>query len=148
MKAPWDPSSTDQDTVFAGAHKCCCFAASGQDPIFDPAYSCILLEVFTESGVFTRALEDWQAKPDKDHTAVNLKTHFDKKADKECLRSNSSLKATLSAHAIKANVPKPGPPFPFTGGTNLSSWNYCWSHGLSLGGHSSARCNRPYEGNC
>jgi hypothetical protein len=63
MKAPWDPS-TDLEHVFARAHKCRCFAASGRDPISDPAYILILLEVFTESGVFTRALEDWRAKDD------------------------------------------------------------------------------------
>jgi hypothetical protein len=93
MKAPWDPS-TDLELVFARAHKCRCFAASGGDSISDPAYIRILLEVFTESGVFTRALEDWQAKEDADHTTANLKTHFHK-ADKERLRSTSTLKATL-----------------------------------------------------
>jgi hypothetical protein len=148
MKAPWDPS-TNLELVFARAHKCQCFAASGGDSISDPgAYIRILLEVFTESGVFTRALEVWRAKEDADHTTVNLKTHFDK-ADKERLRSTSTLKVTLSAHAAIANVPKPGPPFPFTGGSDLSCWNYCWSHRLSLGGHSSSQqCTRPYEGHC
>jgi hypothetical protein len=97
MKAPWDPS-TDLELVFARAHKCHRFAISGGDPISDPAYIRILLEVFTESGVFTRALEDWRAKDDADHTTANLKTHFGK-ADKERLRSTSTLKATLSAHA-------------------------------------------------
>jgi hypothetical protein len=55
MKAPWDPS-TNLELVFARAHKCRCFAISGGDPISDPTYIRILLEVFTESGVFTRAL--------------------------------------------------------------------------------------------
>jgi hypothetical protein len=146
MKAPWDPS-TNLELVFARAHKCRRFAASGQDPISDPAYIRILLEVFMKSGVFTRALEDWRAKDDADHTTGNLKTHFDK-ADKERLCSTSTLKATLSAHAAIANAPKPGPPFPFTGGCDLSGWNYCWSHGLSLGGHSSDKCNRPRDGHC
>jgi hypothetical protein len=146
MKAPWDPS-TDLELVFARAHKCRRFAISGGDPISDPAYIRILLEVFTESGVFTRALEDWRAKDDTDHTPTNLKTHFGK-ADKERLRSTSTLKATLSAHAAIANASKPGPPVPSTGGFNLSGWKYCWSHGLSQGGHSSSQCNRPYEGHC
>jgi hypothetical protein len=146
MKAPWDPS-TDLELVFARAHKCRRFAATGGDPISDPAYICILLEVFTESGVFTRALDDWRAKDDADHNTANIKTHFGK-ADKERLRSTSTLKATLSAHATIANTPKPGPPFPFTGGCDPSGWNYCWSHGLSLGGHSSNKCNRPCDGHC
>jgi hypothetical protein len=94
VKAPWDPS-TDLELVFARAHKCRCSAVSGGDPISDPAYIRILLEVFTESGVFTRALEDWRAKDD---ATANLKTHFGK-ADKERLRSTSTLKATLAAHA-------------------------------------------------
>jgi hypothetical protein len=144
MKAPWDPS-TDLELVFARAHKCRCFAVSGGDPISDPAYIRILLEVFTESGVFTRALEDWRAKDDADHTTANLKTHFGK-ADKERLRSTSTLKATLSAHAAIAKASKPGPPIPSAGGTDLSGWKYCWSHRLSQGGHSSSQCNRPYEG--
>jgi hypothetical protein len=122
MKAPWDPS-TDLELVFARAHKCRRFAISGGDPISDPAYIRILLEVFTESGVFTRALEDWRAKEDTDHTTTNLKTHFGK-ADKERLRSTS------------------------TGGTDLSGWNYCWSHGLSHGGHSSDKCFKPRDGHC
>jgi hypothetical protein len=143
MKAPWDPS-TNLELVFA-AHKCRHFAASGGDPISDPAYIRILLEVFTESGVFTRALEDWRAKDDADHTTANLKTYFGK-ADKEHLRSTSTLKATLSAHAAIANTSKPGPPVPSTGGSDLSGWKYCWSHGLSQGGHSSSQCTRPYEG--
>jgi hypothetical protein len=146
MKAPWDPS-TDLELVFARALKCRRFAASGGDPISDPAYIHILLEVFTESGVFTRALEDWRAKDDTDHTTANLKTHFGK-ADKECLCSTSTLKATLSAHAAIANSSKPGHPFPSPGGTDLSGWKYCWSHGLSLGGHSSSQCTRPYKGHC
>jgi hypothetical protein len=108
MKAPWDPS-TDLELVFARAHKSRRFAASGGDPISDPAYIRILLEVFTESGLFTKALEDWQAKEDEEHTMVSLKTHFDK-ADKERLRSSSTLKATLSAHAATTNAPRPGPP--------------------------------------
>jgi hypothetical protein len=58
MKAPWDPS-TNLELIFARAHMCHRFAASGRDPISDPAYIRILTEVFTESGVFTRALEDW-----------------------------------------------------------------------------------------
>jgi hypothetical protein len=147
MKAPsWDPS-TDLELVFARAHKCRRFAISGGDPISDPAYIRILLEVFTESGVFTRALEDWRAKDDADHTTANLKTHFGK-TDKERLRSISTLKATLSAHAAIANASKPGPPVPSAGGSDLSGWKYCWSHGFSQGGHSSSQCNRPYEGHC
>jgi hypothetical protein len=146
MSAPWDPS-TDLEHVFARAHKCRLFAASGGDPISDIAYLRILLEVFTESGVFTRALEAWRDKDDDEHTVANLKKHF-AKADTERLRSTSTLKATLSAHAVIANAPKPGPPFPFTGGCDLSGWNYCWSHGLGLGGHSSDKCNRPFEGHC
>jgi hypothetical protein len=146
MKASWDPS-TDLEHVFARAHKCRRFAASGGDPISDPAYIHILLEVFTKSGVFTRALEDWQAKDDADHTTVNLKTHFHK-ADKERLRSTSTLKATLSAHAATTNTPKPGPPGPSTGGCDLSTWMYCWSHGLCKGGHTSHRCTKPFDGHC
>jgi hypothetical protein len=147
MKAPWDPS-TDLELVFARAHKCRRFAVSGGDPISDPAYIRILLEVFTESGVFTRALNDWQAnKDDADHTTANLKTHFGK-ADKERLRSTSTLKATLSAAAAIANASKPGPPVPSAGGSDLSGWKYCWSHGLSQGGHSSSQCTRPYKGHC
>jgi hypothetical protein len=146
MSAPWDPS-TDLEHVFARAHKCRLFAASGGDPISDPAYVRILLEVFTESGVFTRALEAWRDKDDDEHTVANLKKHF-AKADTERLRSTSTLKATLSAHAAIAKAPKPGPPSPFTGGDDLSGWTYCWSHGLKQGGHSSSRCTKPYEGHC
>jgi hypothetical protein len=99
MKAPWDPS-TDLELVFARAHKCRRFAISGGDPISDPAYIRILLEVFTESGVFTRALEDWRAKEDTDHTPTNLKTHFGK-ADKDLLPCSPWANSVMPA--VKAN---------------------------------------------
>jgi hypothetical protein len=146
MSAPWDPS-TDLENVFARAHKCRRFAATGGDPISDIAYIRILLDVFTDSGVFTRALEAWRDKDDAEHTVANLKRHF-AKADTERLRSTSTLKATLSALVVTTNAPKPGPPLPFTGGSDLSTWTYCWSHGFRKGGHSSDKCTRPYEGHC
>jgi hypothetical protein len=111
--------------------------------------------VLKDSGVFDEAVTHWRTKPPDQHTVGNLIAHFTK-FDKY-RKSDQPLKDTLAALAAKTSVPistpakatpKPGPPSPLTGDSDLTTWKYCWSHGLGIGGHSSGDCHHPYPGHC
>jgi hypothetical protein len=144
LSTPWDPS-TPLNTVFLSADHCQSFAAEGGEPILDTTYIRTTLNVLKNSGVFDEAVTHWRTKPPDQHTVGNLIAHFTK-FDKY-RKSDQPLKDTLAALAAKA-TPKPGPPSPITNGSDLSTWKYCWSHGLGIGGHTSADCNHPYPGPC
>jgi hypothetical protein len=154
LSAPWDPS-TPLATVFRNADLCQSFALDGGEPINDTTYIRTTLIVLKNSGVFDDAITHWRNKPLAQHTVTNLVAHFSKfdkfrKADQPLKDSLAALtvKTRAPASTPKPAPPKPGPPAPFTGGSDLTKWVYCWSHGLGIGGHSSANCNRPYPGHC
>jgi hypothetical protein len=139
----------------------------------DTTYIRTTLLVLKNSGVFDEAVTHWRTKPPDQHTVANLIAHFTKfdkyrKSDqplKEALAAlqakfttaDPPLKTALAALAAKTSTPistpakaapKPGPPSPFTGGSDLTTWKYCWSHGIGIGGHTSDECNRPFQGHC
>jgi hypothetical protein len=172
MNTPWDPS-TPLNTVFLNADHCQSFAAEGGEPILDTTYVRTILKVLKNSGVFDEAVTHWRTKPPDQHTVANLIAHFTqfdkyRKADQPLKDALTALQAkfptaepplqdALTALAAKTSTPhrpptkaapKPGPPIPSTGGSDLTTWKYCWSHGLGLGGHTSAECSRPFQGHC
>jgi hypothetical protein len=97
LAAPWDPT-TNIVEVFTRGAICRQFAEQGDEPIPDTKYLHILLQVFTNSGVFGHDIEDWEAKPRADKTIANMKTHF-MEANKRRRKKDLSLKQTLSANA-------------------------------------------------
>jgi hypothetical protein len=131
ITAPWDPT-TNIVEVFTNGAKCRKFAADGGEPIVDSKYMRILLQIFTDSGVFGRELEDWEAKPKADKTVSNLQKHFTE-ANKRRRKKEESLKGTLSANAAST-----------TGTNQFAGWEYCWSHGIC--NHSSSKCTAPATG--
>jgi hypothetical protein len=130
LAAPWDPT-TNIVEVFTRGAICRQFAEQGDEPIPDTKYLHILLQVFTNSGVFGHDIEDWEAKPRADKTIANMKTHF-MEANKRRRKKDLSLKQTLSANAagVAPTVPQ--------------GWSYCWSHGLC--NHTSATCTAQATG--
>jgi hypothetical protein len=131
--APWDPSTRIND-VFTNGNACRRFAIEGGEPIPDSAYIRMLLQVFRESGVFGRAIEDWEAKPKATRTVANLQKHFTE-ANKLRRRREESLKGTLTANTTVANSANIG---------QFRGFDYCWSHGVC--DHSGTKCPKPAEG--
>jgi hypothetical protein len=155
LVAPWDPA-TPLATVFKNADAYQYFAEEGGKPITDAAYIRNTLIVFTNSGVFRDVIVGWHTKPLAERTMANLIAHFIL-LDKIRRVNDRPLKDALSANAAKtstpvsipATTPKPSHPFPFTGGTDLNTWGYCWNHGFGPdGAHTSATCARPFRGHC
>jgi hypothetical protein len=145
LTAPWDPT-TPIETVFTNGTKCRYFAEEGGDPISDRTYMRLLFDVITASGVLTRALEDWDAKPVAQKTLPEFITHFTRANKLRCLR-DQSLKSTLTAnpaHAMVANVAA-GPTAKANIQLHTSNWGYCWSHGINCT-HNSAQCSNPAPG--
>jgi hypothetical protein len=130
LEAPWDPT-TNIVEVFTRGALCRRFAAQGDEPIPDSKYMRILLQIFTNSGVFGRDIEDWEAKPKADKTIVNMKTHF-MEANKRRRKKEQGLKGALSANAASNTMQLP------------PGWFYCWSHGLC--NHTGAACTAPATG--
>jgi hypothetical protein len=129
ITAPWDPTANIIE-VFTNGAKCRKFAEDGGEPIADSKYMRILLQIFTDSGVFGRDIEDWEAKPKAEKTVVNLQKHFTE-ANKRRRKKEESLKATLSANTA-------------THTTGMAGWKYCWSHGVC--DHASGNCTAPAPG--
>ena len=131
ITAPWDPT-TKIITVFTNGNRCRKFATEGGEPIADSKYMRMLLQVFTESGVFGRAIEDWDAKPRAEKTVANLQRHFTE-ANKLRRKKEDSLKGALTANSAITN-----------GNNRAEQCYYCWTHGVC--DHSSSNCTKPAEG--
>jgi hypothetical protein len=78
IKTPWNPD-TPLETVFVLGTECQDFAKAGGDPISNPAYLRILLDIFRASGVMATALEEWDSKAQDQKTITNARAHFPQK---------------------------------------------------------------------
>jgi hypothetical protein len=138
----WDPD-TPIERVFTTGNKCRQFATAGNDPISDTAYVRIIVEVFTKSGVLTKALEDWDDMPVADQTIANMVSHFTK-ADDNRRDRQKGLKETLTNNTA---ITSPG-----SSPVQVTGMAYCWSHGLGFTAspltHTSANCKWPATGHC
>ena len=94
LEAEWNPD-TEIEALFLNAKRCRQFAVQGEDPISDPAYVAALIQVVRRSGVFTRAIEDWDLKPKADHTVANLHKHFLAANTSHLKNQDATLKGTL-----------------------------------------------------
>jgi len=141
LEAPWDPA-TPLETLFANGIKCRQLAQAGGDPISDQTYIRKIIQVLTDSGVFTQAIHEWNIKPLADKTVANLRIHF-YLADKERRLNDKSTKATLQAHATQQPKTTKQP----TSNSDTTTRYYCWTHGLGLNAnHTSATCTNPAAG--
>jgi hypothetical protein len=134
LQAPWDPD-TPIELVFTNGAKCRQLAADGNDPITDAAYIRVLIQIFHTSGVLDKAVDDWEDKPEVEHTVATAMTHFTRADDNRRARQQG-MKGTLTANtAVQNTSANKGPTEPI---------RYCWSHGIC--DHTSAKCNQPAEG--
>jgi hypothetical protein len=135
LATPWDPT-TNIVEVFTRGADCRAFAEDGNEPIADSKYMRVLLQVFKDSGVLTRAIEAWQTKLPAEQTVEAMETHFTL-FNKRRRKDDEGMKATLLANA--ATDVK-------TGTVNVlqAGWKYCWSHGLC--NHTGTNCNTPSPG--
>jgi hypothetical protein len=134
IAAPWNPDTPIED-VFTHANRCRRFAAEGGDPITDAAYTRILAETFTSSGVLDKAIEDWEALDEEAQTIAAMIAHFTK-ADNTRRDKQTSLKHVLTANTAITNTTDNQHP--------LKGFNYCWSHGIC--DHAGTNCPTPANG--
>ena len=136
LEQPWDPA-TPIETVFVNGRTCRNFARAGNDPITDATYIRHLIKTFTNAGVFTQAIHEWNLKGNLIKTVPNLTAHFTH-ADVERRLMDPTTKATLAANAAQKAAPASDSP------TGLG---WCWSHGLGNNpAHTSMTCNKPAPG--
>lgn len=144
IKTHWNPD-TPIETVFANGEECRQLATDGQEPIPDGAYTRILVNIFRESGVMDKAIEDWELRRPNNQTLPEAIEHFTN-ADKYRRKSKAYLKDILSANAASTLPPPPAagahPPVPPNG--SLNGWAYCWTHGVTQ--HTGTTCLYPAEG--
>jgi hypothetical protein len=80
-------------------------------------------------------VEDWEDKPEEDHTVANMMAHFTR-ADDNRRDREQGMKGVLKANgAILNGADMHGPTEPI---------RYCWSHGIC--GHTSTKCTQPADG--
>jgi hypothetical protein len=132
IAAPWNPD-TPIEAIFTNGNHCRQFAIEGGDPITDAAYMRILTEIFSASGVLTKAVDDWEDLEEEDQTVAALMAHFTK-ADNNRINKAATLKGVLSGNSAKANGAQHPP----------QGFDYCWSHGLC--DHTSATCTTKAKG--
>ena len=149
IKTTWNPD-TPIELVFANGNECRQLAIEGQEPISDGAYIRILVNIFRDSGVLDKAVEDWELKRNNVKTLANAKVHFTN-ADNFRRESKAYLKDILAANAATATPSRTrAPPTETTNRTpsrpdsSLEGWFYCWSHGVAT--HSGTDCLYPAEG--
>jgi hypothetical protein len=147
IKTPWNPD-TPLETVFVLGTECRDFAKAGEDPISDPTYLRILLDIFRASGVMATALEEWDSKAKDQKTVANARVHFTQK-DKYRRQSKEYLQECLASGPSSAlpavrHRPPPPPTTPSTHTRTLEGYQYCWSHGICT--HSGTDCRAPQPG--
>jgi hypothetical protein len=138
LKKPWDPD-TPIEQVFEHGTFCRKFATEGQDPISDTAYLVNLVQIFENSGVLDKAVEDWERKPTAQQTLTNAIQHF-KNANKHRLVKESKQTKSVLAANTATQAPTINKP------TGLEGYSYCWSHGICK--HGGLECTNPRESHC
>lgn len=136
IKRPWNPDTPIQN-VFTNGLQCRQFAAEGNDAISEAAYVRMLVATFRNSGVLSKAIDDWENKPDTDHTLANAIPHF-KRADKIRRDNADATKDVLGAlQAIDTS----------DNGKENIQYSYCWTHGRCTNtNHTSSTCFKPNPG--
>jgi hypothetical protein len=141
IKSPWNPD-LPIETVFSNGTFCRRFAAEGGDPISDPAYVRILVDIFDASGVLPKAVEDWEHKPQADQTVDNAVTHFTRSNTYRMTREAKTTKTVLEANQATAKGPDNKPLVYDDSG--MEGWFYCHSHGICK--HHRLACPAPKAG--
>ena len=144
LKKPWDPS-TPIESIFNNATRCVQFAQAGGEPIPTNMMLRKLINVLTNSGLFTVAIHEWEQQDDIDKTEPNFRTHFTQ-ADAERRINNVSFKTVLTANTATSNNKTTETAKPNLV-TNDAGIPYCWTHGMSSNSaHTSATCAKPAPG--
>ena len=145
LNRQWNPDQPLTD-LWAQIKLCQDFATNSAEPITDATVIRITLKNLEDSGVFTQDVRDWRKLPAANHTIANLKRHFNE-ADVERIRLLSSKSAGYAHQAKALPTPNPAP------SSTLPTFEYCWSHGLSLAPnprkpHTSKTCTTKLEHHC
>jgi hypothetical protein len=141
LKTPWDPD-TPIENVFDDGTFCRDFATERDDPISDATYTRIPVEIFEQTGVLEKAVEDWEMKPKNEKTLNNIITHFTTanhyrltklvKSSKEDLAANTALEEMKALLAINQeflhkSLTNESKPTSKGRRPTLEGFGYCWS---------------------
>jgi hypothetical protein len=136
LHTPWNPD-TPLETMLNNVEDCRQTAAAGNDPITEPTAVRAMVQNLKNSGLFSKAIDLWQDKPEADQTLANFRLHFHK-ANKQRIDENPT-KRSEKAFAAQGKET--------TGGGTYEGRSYCWTHGATFGaGHTSKTCNKRAEG--
>jgi hypothetical protein len=148
------------DPLFAKANEIVAIGQSVNATISDGHVIRALKKVLSDTGVFSTAIEKWNAKTEADKTWANFQTHFSKANDVR-LETLAAMPAAGNAgfvggHAANAATQPPTVQQPVAmqqpqanapTGESMPGWFYCWTHGLGKNPkHTSCTCKNKAQG--
>ncbi len=153
LAAPWDPSELIL-SLWSRVKTCKAIAAAGNVPLRDTQVISIILDVLTNTGVFTNAVELWQLKDESTWVWTEFVTHV---TNHNKLRINKLTAKSAGYHgAHTATAPPAATCLAVTNttGTSIDPNNkygfmmyYCHTHGASRSSaHTSLTCKNRKEG--
>jgi hypothetical protein len=77
LHTPWNPD-TPLEMMFNNVKDCRQTAAAGNDPITKSTAVQAMVQNLKNSGLFSKAIDLWEDKPEADQTLANFRLHFHK----------------------------------------------------------------------
>jgi hypothetical protein len=153
LAAPWDPSELLL-TLWSRVKTCKAVAAAGKVPLRDTQVISIILNVLTNTGVFTTAVDLWQLKDESTWVWTDFVTHV---TTHNKLRINKLTAKTAGYHgAHNVTAPPDATCHAVTPATSTATdannkyaytMYYCHTHGAGRSAkHTSLTCTKRSEG--